>query len=718
MIKNRKKIYFTTIIFFLSLSLGLFYYSFIYAQKIIENSFFEQIKVEIKHLQVKIDSFYNEKKTLLSMLSTHEMTKNFILNSELTTEENLEQLFIDQLKSSNQIFQLRLLDLKGNELLRVDKNNNIIKIVDKNELQNKFSRNYFQQFLNLNIGNIGFSNLDLNIEFGRVETPFKPTLRMAMPVFIKDKKQAIIIINYEMNDFLNQIRNSSYLDMYLLDEEGYFILNPNRKLDWSKYKDGQIKANTILNIDTNNILAHEDFYKNGRFIGKPLVFWNSSKKILLYKEKDNLGVNSFLEKSKFLGLLILLGVLMPIVPIIIVIFSNLRTSKANQKKLKSILDNTFDAIIMINSKGLITTTNKSTLETFGYKEEELIGKNVNILVPQPYHDHHDGYLKSYHKDKHHSSKIIGADRELFGLHKNGTQIAISLAVTQCSLGEELFFIGSIRDISEQRKLKENEKAQELMLMQQSKLASMGEMVTAIAHQWRQPLNAIGLSIQDMVSAQKYGELDKEYVLEIKDDVTDQLKFMSETIDEFRNFFRQSNENIEFNLADLLTDVHKLLWTQLSSNSLILSLHVKKNNEILDVIELTETQKNDFKIFNKPSELKQILINLVLNAKDALLSNEDNDNVKKEIIIEVERIENKVLINVKDIAGGIDEKILNRIFEPYFTTKKMGTGLGLYICQMLAQKSLKSHITACKHEIQEDGKTFKGSIFSLSLDIKV
>jgi PAS domain S-box-containing protein len=447
------------------------------------------------------------------------------------------------------------------------------------------------------------------------------------------------------------------------------------------------------------------------------MFWNASRKILLYQEKDNLGVNSFLEKSKLAGLLILLGVLMPIFPIIIIVLANLRTSKTNQKKLKSILDNTFDSIIMIDNKGIITTANKSTLETFGYKEKELIGKNVNILVPQPYHDHHDGYIKSYNNDKSTSSKIIGADRELFGLHKNGTQVAISLAVTQCKLEDEQFFIGSIRDISEQKRLKENEKAQEHMLMQQSKLASMGEMVTAIAHQWRQPLNAIGLSIQDMVSAQKHGELDKEYVIEIKDDITEQLKFMSDTIDEFRNFFKQSNENVDFNLIDILIEVHKLLWTQLSSNSLTLNLHVKVNNEIINATELVGTQKNNFKIFNKPSELKQILINLVVNAKDALLSSETNNNVKKEIIVEVERIKNKVEIRIKDFAGGIDNKIVDRIFEPYFTTKKMGTGLGLYICQMLAQKSLKSHITAGKHEIKKDGKTFKGSIFSLSLDIK-
>jgi len=716
--KNKKKIHLFIIVFFLSSSLALFYYSHIYTQKIIQDSFLEQIKVEIKHLQLKIDSFYKEKKTLLLMLSTHEKTKKFVLNSDLATEENLEQLFIDQLKSSDYVFQIRLLDLQGNELLRVDKNNNKIKIVDKYELQNKFSRNYFQEFLKLKKENIGFSNLDLNKEFGRVELPFKPTLRIAMPVFIGNEKRAIIIINYAMNDFLNQLRNPSYLHMYLLDEDGYFILNPDRKLDWSKYKNDKIKADILLNINLKSIMTHKDFYNNEKFIGKSIMFWNASKKILLYQEKNNLGVNSFLEKSKLAGLLILLGVLMPIFPIIIIVLANLRTSKTNQKKLKSILDNTFDSIIMIDSKGIITAANKSTLETFGYKEKELIGKNVNILVPQPYHDHHDRYIKSYNNDKSTSSKIIGADRELFGLHKNGTQVAISLAVTQCTLEDEQFFIGSIRDISEQKRLKENEKAQEHMLMQQSKLASMGEMVTAIAHQWRQPLNAIGLSIQDMVSAQKHGELDKEYVIEIKDDVTEQLKFMSDTIDEFRNFFKQSNENIDFNLIDILNELHKLLWTQLSSNSLILSLHVKINSEMINTAELTDTQKNDFKIFNKPSELKQILINLVVNAKDALLSNENNNNIKKEIIIEVERIENKVQIHIKDFAGGIDDKIIDRIFEPYFTTKKMGTGLGLYICQMLAQKSLKSHITACKHEIEEDGKTFKGSIFSLSLDIKV
>jgi PAS domain S-box-containing protein len=719
--KNNQKIYYLIIVISLCIAYVLFYFAYSYTQKSIQDSFVEQIKIEVRHLEGKINSFHDDREALLVMLSNHKDTKNFLLHVKEGEDKNLEKLFINQVKSSNYIFQLRILDLDGNELFRVNKNKDIVYTEKKENLQNKFLRNYFQQFLKLEENQIGFSDLDLNIENNQVEKPFIATLRMAIPVYITGKKEAIIIINYAMNDFLQQIRQSSYLDLYLIDKEGYFIIHPNPLFDWSRYKEEKINAETALDIDFTQILSMEDFYIHGQYVGKAMDFLGEDPKILIYKEKEGLGVNSFLEKSKFAGMLVLFGILMIVVPVFMMILATMYILKANnlqiqtsQKKLKSTLDNTFDSIIMIDQKGIITTLNKAALETFGYEEEELLGKNVNILIPNPHHDEHDNYIKNHDKNNM-TSKIIGANRELFGLHKDGSQIAISLAVTKNILDGELFFIGTIRDISEQKKMQEKEKAQEHMLMQQSKLASMGEMVTAIAHQWRQPLNAIGLAIQDLVAAQRHGELDAAYVVEIKEDVTEQLTFMSDTIDEFRNFFKQSNEDIVFDLIDLLHDVSKLLWMQASSNSVVINLHVKIDGKTTQVDKYANLQTDTFKICSKPSELKQILINLVTNAKDAIVSHKNREDIKNEIIIEVAKEDDGIVLSVKDYAGGIEQKIIDRIFEPYFTTKEMGTGLGLYICQMLAQRYFKSSIKVESQELQEKEKVFKGTVFSLHLN---
>ena len=215
-----------------------------------------------------------------------------------------------------------------------------------------------------------------------------------------------------------------------------------------------------------------------------------------------------------------------------------------------------------------------------------------------------------------------------------------------------------------KEIKANRKKEQI-LFQQSKLAAMGEMIGAIAHQWRQPLNALSLNIQLLVDDYLDNKIDKKYLENFESKQIEIIQFMSKTIDDFRNFFSQDKEKINFSLKESVEEVIKLIDKQLQDHNIKIEL-------ISDTSEV-RGYKNEF---------KQVILNLINNAKDAIVENHIL-NGKIEIIIK------NNTIFVRDNGGGIPEKIKERIFEPYFTTKDQGkgTGIGLYMSKIIIEEHL-------------------------------
>ena len=227
-----------------------------------------------------------------------------------------------------------------------------------------------------------------------------------------------------------------------------------------------------------------------------------------------------------------------------------------------------------------------------------------------------------------------------------------------------------------QEIEKNQKQQQI-LFQQSKLAAMGEMIGAIAHQWRQPLNTLGLNIQLLVDDYLDNKVDEKYMLNFEEKEMTIIQFMSKTIDDFRNFFIQDKEKTKFKLKDVVNEVTHLIDKQL------------KNHNITLIIKADESEVEGYK-----NELKQVILNLINNAKDAILE-KNTPNGKIEIIV----FQNK--IKIKDNAGGIPENIKNRIFEPYFTTKENGTGIGLYMSKII----IEEHMNAKLYYEDNDMTTF-------------
>ncbi|MEA1917104.1 MAG: response regulator [Campylobacterota bacterium] len=222
--------------------------------------------------------------------------------------------------------------------------------------------------------------------------------------------------------------------------------------------------------------------------------------------------------------------------------------------------------------------------------------------------------------------------------------------------------------------------QNKLMIQQSKMASMGEMIGNISHQWRQPLNALGLIIQKLQVSYELDRLSENVMITSVKKANNIINSMSQTIDDFRNFFKTDSKKEPFLLSQSISNVVTIIGDTLKEKSITL-----------------EVSSSDAKLFGSKSELSQALLNIVSNAKDALLLNRvDNASISIDVLLEDE----SVLIIVDDNAGGIDENIMNKIFEPYFTTKGDGdgTGIGLYMTKMIIEKNMNGslHVANSSH----------------------
>ena len=214
--------------------------------------------------------------------------------------------------------------------------------------------------------------------------------------------------------------------------------------------------------------------------------------------------------------------------------------------------------------------------------------------------------------------------------------------------------------------------QEKILMQQSKLVSMGEMVANIAHQWRQPLNNVSSIFMNLKAAQRHDKLSVDLFEKKGQQIDEQLLFMSNTIEDFRNFFMMEKDKKTFNIQEVCKKSYELA-----------SLHVK-NIEI----DFSVHTHDDITITSYENEFSHVVFNLINNSIEALKSRKINN---PKITLNIYKKGSWVYITLQDNAEGISKKILDKIFEPYFTTKEKGMGIGLYMSKMMIEEHMKGSL---------------------------
>jgi signal transduction histidine kinase len=240
---------------------------------------------------------------------------------------------------------------------------------------------------------------------------------------------------------------------------------------------------------------------------------------------------------------------------------------------------------------------------------------------------------------------------------------------------------------------------EKILNHQSKMAAMGEMLENIAHQWRQPLSLISTAATGAKIKKDFGTLSDNDFYETMDMINNSTQHLSTTIDDFRNFFNNDKDVSNFNINQPIEKVLSLINSKLKNRN----INVIKNTQDVEVTALI-------------NEFIQVLINIINNSLDAF---EEHNLEKKFIFIDLYKDNNSLILKIKDNAGGIKEELLNRIFEPYFTTKhkSQGTGIGLYMSMEIIKKHMNGDINVSNEEYIYDNIKCKGAQFKIEIPIK-
>jgi PAS domain S-box-containing protein len=366
-----------------------------------------------------------------------------------------------------------------------------------------------------------------------------------------------------------------------------------------------------------------------------------------------------------------------------------REKEEAENLYKQIIDNSNEFISWIKDDYTYGIVNKTYLDKFKLKESEIIGKTVSEIIGK---EHFEEVSKPS-LDRTLNGEVVHYETKTI-IHGEEVFFNISYSPFKPNGKNIDGVILTGLDITKEVELQRKERKNEQILLQQSKLASMGEMIGAIAHQWRQPLNTLALTIQDVEDAYFFDELDEQYIKESSGKAMEQINYMSSTIDDFRSFFRQNQKDEVFSIFEVIEQSLKITQTGLLSKN----------------IKLIKDCEKDLKVKGLKNQYVQVVINLIKNAQDALVEKSIENPFIKISLFEIDKLS---LFQIEDNGGGIPEEFLEKIFEPYFTTKhqSVGTGLGLYMSKMIIEGNLHGQL---KVKNTEKGAKFiiEAPIFSI------
>jgi len=340
-------------------------------EKLKDESFFvsNRIKTQIK-------DYINKVEVSINSIHKNKLFLDYINNPNNNNKNIVKYLFINTMQNNNSYFQLRFLDKNGIEKIRIDRNNKKVFIVEDSKLQDKSNRYYFKDTVN-NMDEYWYSNIDLNIENKKLEYPIRPTFRVSTKVFHNNKFMGILIVNIELKPLLDNIKNDKHFNIYLVDNDGYFILNPDTKKSWSRY----LGTNYKIDFETNK---QEDDFTNSYIVSLNKYFKNHEG-IKLVLEVKNYYLNKIIENNRNLaytiGILTLL-ISIPISLIISVPISKLymqfnKIYKENLKYVDMIDKYVISMTVDLNKK--ILAVSKALCNISGFSKDELVGNDLAIL---------------------------------------------------------------------------------------------------------------------------------------------------------------------------------------------------------------------------------------------------------------------------------------------------------------------------------------------------
>jgi two-component system sensor kinase FixL len=332
--------------------------------------------------------------------------------------------------------------------------------------------------------------------------------------------------------------------------------------------------------------------------------------------------------------------------------------RASEARWRSIVDSAVDGIVVIDAAGAIEGFNPAAERLFGYSEPEVVGRNVNILMPSPYHEEHDGYLARYLATG--QRRIIGIGREVVGLHRDGRRFPVHLSVGEMSVNGERKFTGILHDLSARIQLEET-------LRERTALARLGEMAAVIAHEVKNPLAGVRGAIQVIGGRLPKDSRDAQVVKEI----VSRIDGLNELMKDLLLFARPPQPHpAPVDIRLLVESTANLLGADPAHKAVEVTIEGSAPPILADA-EL----------------LKIVFLNLMVNGSQAM-------HGSGTIHVVLVALEGACQVTFHDSGPGMPHEVLEKIFKPFFTTKARGTGLGLPTAKGIIEAHLGQLSVAC------------------------
>jgi len=334
--------------------------------------------------------------------------------------------------------------------------------------------------------------------------------------------------------------------------------------------------------------------------------------------------------------------------------------------LRSILDTVPDAMVVIDEAGLIHDFSLAAERMFGWQADEVAGRNVSLLMPDPYRSAHDSYLERYYRTG--ERRIIGKGRVVVGQRKDGSTFPLELAVGEMKAQGQRFFTGFIRDLTERQEAEARLQELQGELVHVSRLTALGEMASALAHEINQPLSAIANYLKGSRMLLSREDVPHERVADAVERAATEALRAGDIIRRLRDFVaRGETERTIESLPKLVEEASAL------------ALIGAKEHGIR--VQYAFSSEVDLVLADKV-QIQQVVLNLVRNAVDAMA---DSASLHRHLTISIEPTENEMAtVVVTDTGPGIDPDVADKLFQPFITTKRTGMGVGLSISRTIIE----------------------------------
>lgn len=331
--------------------------------------------------------------------------------------------------------------------------------------------------------------------------------------------------------------------------------------------------------------------------------------------------------------------------------------------LRCILDTVADAIVVTDGTGTIQSFSSAAERQFGYPQDEVIGRNISILMPSPYRERHDAYMERYHRTG--ERRIIGIGREVMGCRKDGSVFPMYLSVGEGNLDGARLYVGIIHDLTQQQATERRMRELQDELLQVSRLSGMGQMASSLAHELNQPLTAVASLLQAarrMIEAGDPGAAGR--ARDTLERAGQQVLRAGEIIRRLREF--TSRGDTEKALVDVAHMTEEALALARASNR-------------FGAAQVRIDVSDAGAVIADKIQIQQVLLNLIRNALEAM------EGVSQPVLtIGARTVGDMVEVFVADVGHGISPEIKGRLFEPFVTTKEQGMGVGLSICRTIVE----------------------------------